>query len=106
MVSTILYLPCLFHAGQTSPNKSYQDSTLKLVFLQPSKIPAADAGCWLETQISNATDTTTNLTWIYIFHLAAGCWQASLSSDRGNSKGNTKVTKNGKGHEYRKNNVQ
>lgn len=62
---------------QTCSNNSYQGSTLKLVFFQTSKIPAAGAGCWLETQISTATDTTANLTWIYIFHLAVGCWQIS-----------------------------
>lgn len=63
----------VFFNCQTSPSKSYQDSTLKLVFPQASKTPAAGADCWLETQISTATDRTANLTWIHIFHLAAGC---------------------------------
>lgn len=51
-----------FFNCQTTPNKSYQDSTLKLVFLQASKISAAGADCWLEAQISTAMDMTANIT--------------------------------------------
>lgn len=65
------------------------------MFLQASKISAASADWWLETQISSATDRKANLTWsLYIpsgSNLLAN-QQASLSPDRGNTKDNTEVT--------------
>lgn len=75
-----------------------------MMFLQASKISAAGADWWLETQISTATDRKVNLTWTLYIPSGSSLLanqQASLSSDTGNTKGNTEVTKKGKGHVYR-----
>lgn len=75
------------------------------MLLQASKISAAGADWWLETQISTATDRKANLTWTLYIPSGSSLLanhQASLSSDRGNTKDNIEVTKKGKGHVYRK----
>lgn len=90
-----------FSAARQPPTSLIKIAHSNWYFSKPQKISAAGADCWLETQISTATDMTANLTWTLYFPFGSRLLanqHTSIPSYRDNSKDNTEVTKQDKEH--------